>query len=927
MFMKVKEKIQKKIDSIYDVPWGTHGSLFYQTKEELLELLVPYVKTGLERNEYCMWIISDILDRKEVIKALRKEIHHFEKYLDKPQIEIIPYTEWYLKNGVFNCQRVLKSWIDKLHCALNQGFAGMRITGDASWITKKNWKKFNDYETNINRVIENYRMIAVCSYSLNTLGASEIVDVVYNHPIGFIKQHGRWKIIERSESKKSEQEILKFKTISDRASYGIALIDLKGKFLYVNESFARMHGYSRDELIGKGFSVLHKGKQKKAACGLNGQLRRNGSYVSEEVWHTRKDNSVFPALTNGTFIRDEKGKALFIAVTAVDIADRKSTEKALRESEERLRAVFDTAQDSIFIKDRNLKYIQVNRAMEKLFGLPASKIIGKTDEELFGKEDGKHIRKMDSRVLKGEVIDEEHTKPVQGILFTFHVIKVPMYDKKGNIIGLCGIARDVTDRKKFEEELKRENKLRQVFLDSLPPVAMLLRTHTREIVACNKAGEEVGAVSGKTCYETWGQRSTPCPWCRAPEVWKTGKTQHFQTYGVGRYWDAYWVPVSDDLYLRYAYDITDRMILEQRNDIILRSSIDGFRIVDNDRNIVEVNDAYCTMIGYSREELLSMKVDDLEAVESVEDMEKHLQKIVDAGHDRYETRHRRKDGRVLDLAISVNYLNLSGGRFFAFFRDITERKKAEEEKEAMREQLIQSEKMASLGGIAAGIAHELNTPLNVILGYMELLNKKLKPDSPCREYVKISLEEVEQCRQLIDDFLFYARPVPSGAWQKELINLPEIVNAVVKLLIMPNVKKIKVNYDIERVLPFLTGDRKQLMQVFINLINNSIQAMPGGGTIEISARRIKDNKRERDEERIEFRVADTGVGISEENIGKVFDPFFTTKRPGKGTGLGLSVCQRIMKNHKGTLRIESQPGKGTTVVGQLPVKTNTYSRI
>lgn len=1170
--MVLKEKRKKEINTVREFSWGTHISLFYKTKEDLLDILVPYFKAGLERNEYCVWIISDILDSKEVIKALRKAIPHFEKYLNKPQIEIIPNTEWYLKNGIINYQRVLKRWNYKLNYALCRGYAGMRVSGDTSWITETYWKKFYEYETEVNRSIENMRMIAVCSYSLNTLGASEIIDVVYNHPLAFIKQHGRWKIIESKESKRDEQEILKFKTISDRASYGISLIDLKGKLVYVNKSFAQMHGYSADELIGKNFSIFHDGNKVKNACKLNDMLRQNGSYIGEETWHKRKDKSFFPAFANGTLIRDEKGNPLFIAATAVDITERKSIDEVLRESEERFRTIFETAQDSIFIKDRNLRYIHVNPAMEKLFNVPASEFMGKTDMELFGPEDGKHIHEMDSRVLNGEIIEEEHTKTVNGIPFTFHVIKVPMYGKSGSITGLYGIARDITDRRRAEEKLKEENKLRQIFLDSLPPVAMLLKPHTREIVACNKAGKEVGAVPGRTCYGTWFKSASPCPFCRAPEVWKTGKAQHFQACGLdGRYWDAYWVPISDTLYLHYAYDVTDQRIQEQRNDVILRTSIDGFMITDMNGNIIEVNDAFCRMLGYAPDELIKMKITDIDVLELPGGIEQRMQKVKGTGYDCFETKHRCKDGRILNVGISANYLNINGGRFFAFIRDITdrknaekalqrsqeeldiifnsapaliwskdkkgkylrvnktycetvglskekvigktdydlypediadqyckydrmminskkpvlgiiehhlkpsgeygwsltdkmpfydaqgniigtigfsvditeakkaeeeirserdrletvtenigaglviiskgyrilwankvikhlfgdvegkacyakfynqssichgcaiqqifeqgkdkvvceqkrrrpdgsmfwseiigtpiknekgetvaalklvipitERKKMEQEKQIMQEQIIQTEKMASLGEIAAGIAHELNTPLNVILGYLELIQKKLGQDSPYREYINISLEEIEQCRQLIGDFLFYARPKSSDLSKIEQLRLQDILNATVKLLTEHKIKKIKIDLDVDKNLPLIEGDRKQFMSVFVNLINNSMQAMPESGTIKISAQRIKDNSRKENGEKIEFKVADTGVGIPQENIKKVFDPFFTTKRPGKGTGLGLAVCMRIMQNHKGTLRIESEEGKGTTVIGELPVKS------
>lgn len=142
-------------------------------------------------------------------------------------------------------------------------------------------------------------------------------------------------------------------------------------------------------------------------------------------------------------------------ITYRELTEHKRAEEAMQESEKRFRAIFDTAQDSIFIKDCSLRYLLVNPAMEQLFNLPAAELIGKRDEELFGEEAGKHIKEIDFRVLKGEIIEEEYTKPAKGVLKTFHIIKVPMQDNSGKVTGLCGIARDVTERKRAEEELQK----------------------------------------------------------------------------------------------------------------------------------------------------------------------------------------------------------------------------------------------------------------------------------------------------------------------------------------------------------------------------------------------------------------------------------------------------------------------------------------
>ncbi len=172
-----------------------------------------------------------------------------------------------------------------------------------------------------------------------------------------------------------------------------------------------------------------------------------------------------------------------------EIEERKDAEEALRESQEWFRAIFETAKDSIFIKDRHLRYTLVNPTMERLFGVPASQLLEKSDEELFGDEAGAHIREVDSCVLRGEIIDEEHTKPLAGVLTTFHVIKVPIRDNSGEIIGLCGIARDITERKQAEEALRKSYTEIEQLKDRLQAESEYLRA---EIKLAHSHGEIVG---------------------------------------------------------------------------------------------------------------------------------------------------------------------------------------------------------------------------------------------------------------------------------------------------------------------------------------------------------------------------------------------------------------------------------------------------
>lgn len=186
------------IDVIGRVPWGTHFCQFYQTKQDLIDILVPYFKAGLENNEFCMWITSEPLEVAEAQKAMRRAVGNFNEYLRKGQIEIIPYNEWYLVGGVFNDDRVLEGWVGKLERALTGGYAGLRLTGNTLWLERNHWQDFTEYEAKINDVIGKYKMMAVCTYSLDKCDASAVIDVVKNHQFALIKQGDSWDIIENA---------------------------------------------------------------------------------------------------------------------------------------------------------------------------------------------------------------------------------------------------------------------------------------------------------------------------------------------------------------------------------------------------------------------------------------------------------------------------------------------------------------------------------------------------------------------------------------------------------------------------------------------------------------------------------------------------------------------------------------------------------
>ncbi|MCJ7729167.1 MAG: MEDS domain-containing protein [Sedimentisphaerales bacterium] len=193
------------IDVLGSVLWGTHVCLFYRTKEDLINVLVPYFKAGLENNEFCMWITSAPLDPTEAKSAMKKAMPDFDKCLKKGQIEIFPHDQWYLDRGIFDRERVIKGWMGKLNLALSNGYAGMRINGNTTWLDEGTWESFIKYEEQINETFDRFPIIVVCAYCLDKCGTSEIVNVANNHQLALIQKEGKWKLAKNAERKRAEK--------------------------------------------------------------------------------------------------------------------------------------------------------------------------------------------------------------------------------------------------------------------------------------------------------------------------------------------------------------------------------------------------------------------------------------------------------------------------------------------------------------------------------------------------------------------------------------------------------------------------------------------------------------------------------------------------------------------------------------------------
>ncbi len=340
---------------------------------------------------------------------------------------------------------------------------------------------------------------------------------------------------------------------------------------------------------------------------------------------------------------------------------------------------------------------------------------------------------------------------------------------------------------------------------------------------------------------------------------------------------------------------------------LFSASKDMVFFCDPDHNLLDINESGLEMLGYtpSYAPLLDLHV----IFNSEHDVEQYFASLQTDGYvkDR-EIKFRRKDGSIIYVLLSATAVYDEHGVLVgceAIAKDLTRVK-------TMMEQLVSSEKMASVGQMAAGVAHEINTPLGVILGYAQLMKDDFEEGSEMYQNLEVIERQTKASRKIVADLLKFSRQTDSA---RENLNLNEVLTDVLAVTEHSlHLDHIQAHLNLAEDLPCIIGDAEKLRQVFVNLINNADHAMEeqGGGDIFLST------TFDRERQRIVVQVRDTGHGVPEEVKDKIFDPFFTTKPVGKGTGLGLSVSYGIIKDHGGIIEVESPAGSGSPAGKPLP---------
>lgn len=603
------------------------------------------------------------------------------------------------------------------------------------------------------------------------------------------------------------------------------------------------------------------------------------------------------------------------------------------------RGVLETASCVVVFLDLEGNVTHLNGFGERFLGGSEEEVAGKSWVEEFVPPEERHrVREVFQAIARGESAGPSESGVLcKGGRRPLAWVDTPIRDDSGKVAGIARIGIGFPQEERLRSALQeRETRIR-VVMDNM--VDGFVTVDERGIIETfNRAAER---MFGYPPEEVIGQNfsllmAEPHQEGRDDSIRSYLRTGEAEVLGVGREVagrrkDGSTFPLAlalaeirlDErrMYAGSLRDLTRERALRSAAQsehrlkaAIVETSVDAILALDREGRILSWNSGAEAAFGYPAAEVLGRHFRVLVPPDLLEEGEvERLERMVrEEGQVRnYATRRRRKDGQEIQVVLSRTPLQNEAGELIGYssiLRDVTE-------ENWLREQLQQSAKFSAIGELAAGLAHEIGGPLSVISGNAEFLLRSLDPGDPRREDVQGIAKECEAVASLLRRLLDFSRPARLEARPVDVNETLRNVLLLVRKLITK--VHIELKLDLQVGLPAVLADPNQLEQVVMNLILNARHAMPEGGQLQIRSFATQDVGRKR-RRKVGIEISDTGVGIPEENLGRVFDPFFTTRLPGEGTGLGLAISRRIVTDHQGTISVKSRVGRGTTFAIELP---------
>jgi len=739
--------------------------------------------------------------------------------------------------------------------------------------------------------------------------------------------------------RESEQ---KYRNLVDNASVGVFKTSLSGEFIYVNDALIKMLEFgSLEEVIVDGVWAKYKDPEDRKAFLENLKKKdRIINFETELLTATGRSRNV---LISGTLEGD------FISGMIMDITERHLAEQALRESEEKYRNLFENLYDVYYRTDPTGLISIASPSVERLLGYKSDEIIGLDLKSLY--VNPQEREEFLSQIMRNGSVDDfqaQLRRKDNSVIWVSTNSKI-LKDEKGNFLGVEGLARDVSERKRAEEDLKEsEERYRALFDRSFDCVYVndfegnFIDANDTALNILGYDREEIRSVKFASLLS---EDQLPLAFQVLTEIKETGYHKELVEFSLKRK-DGRIVYVESKSSVIYrdeepfailgiARDITERKHAEEalreseeKYRTILESMGEAYFEVDLEGNFTFFNDALPLSLGYSKEELKGMNNRDYMPPETAKEIYNLFNEIYKTGRPirGYSYEVIRKDGAERFHELVASLMRDGNGKpigFRGISHDITERKRAEEGKRKLEAQLNQAQKMEAIGILAGGVAHDFNNLLTSIIGYAELALMDLGKNSRVNQSLDEILKAGHRAAGLTRQLLAFSR--------KELIR-PEVLNFNSLIMNFEKMLRRLIREDIDIVsvcspdLWQVEADPGQMEQVVMNLAVNARDAMPKGGKLTIETANVELNEDYFRDHGVEnqagpyvmLAVTDTGTGMDKETRARIFEPFFTTKGLGRGTGLGLSTVYGIVKQNKGHIWVYSEPEKGTTFKVYFP---------
>ncbi len=485
------------IDVLGEIPWGTHFCQFYETQEDLLEVLVPYFKAGLENNEFCLWVTYDPISVDKAFDALRQTVLGFDQYLEKQSIEIRSDLDW--KADKFDTKTITNGLKEKLHNVLEKGFEGMRVNGNETWLKHKDWEDFMNLEREINNSLRNQPIIILCTYPLANSTAGAFLDVAHVHECVITRRKGKWEILEAPEIKKSkaqlkrrsdeleqrvaertselakvieelkeeieerkkaEEKLIKEKELSKEIIESFPgvfkIVDKNYKILAWNHMYEVVTGYTAQEIPHLHvLNDMHDASDRKRIVKLMQRAYTTGICKAEVNMRTKDGSKVhFYYIARPI---NYNGKPCLIT-SGIDITELKKAERELSLAYKRLTYHVENSPLAVIECDRNMTIKRWSKRSEEIFGWKEAEVLGKNmfDLKIIYEKDKSTIEQLIGELLNGtgdrnQSLNRNYTKDGNVVYCEWY--NSALRNQQGNIVTILSLVHDVTKRVEAEETM------------------------------------------------------------------------------------------------------------------------------------------------------------------------------------------------------------------------------------------------------------------------------------------------------------------------------------------------------------------------------------------------------------------------------------------------------------------------------------------